>query len=239
MHALLTSLIALSGGALAGWGLVRALRARRRGLPPLLARRSRRFALVAYAVGSLLLLLPDQFAGLLVDAGASSSGAASALGFLAALVWRVAVVAGVGVGALVLWLSSERVTAPLGRAARAGLDLLPGSPARAAQRLRRREGLTAFPTTWAGLIEHDRDLAHVLLRREGPFDPRFDPTTVPGWDDPDVRHAMEALVACDRLRTSAPPVGMRDVLTTDYGRAVREFELAVESVTHRLSPPAR
>ena len=53
------------------------------------------------------------------------------------------------------------------------------------------------------------------------------------------RRAMEALVECDRVRTPEPPRGTRDVLGSEYGRAVAAFESAVVAAEENARAHAR
>ena len=94
-------------------------------------------------------------------------------------------------------------------------------------RLRRRAGSGDFPREWAALIEHDRALAHRLLGQGNHFEETAHQAALRDWSDPVTVRAMEALVQCDRVRTPVPPRGTRDVIGTDYGRAVAAFEQAV------------
>lgn len=222
MHALLTTLIALTGAGLAGWGFLRALRFRSRarggGSP-----RARRLGLWTYAAGGLLLLLPDIVAGAVVAPAAAGSEAGAILGTLAAFVWRCAVLLSIGTGGLVLWLTGRWVTESVTRT----IAMVPRPADFAHLRVRQQPGMREFPTEWDALIEHDRTLARRLLGQGSPFDDDRELASLRDYENPVTRSAMEALVECDRVRTPQPPRGTRDVLGSDYGRAVASFEAAV------------
>jgi len=241
VHALLTTVLALTGVGLTVWGFGRALRHRFRVGRPW-SPRARRSGLALYAVGGLLLLLPDVLAGAVVSAGAAGSEAVAVLGTLAWLVWQAAVVLGWGLGAVALGLTSARVMRP----ALAGVVRMVSAVPRRVDfehaRLRRRAGYGDFPREWAALIEHDRALAHRLLGQSNHFDDGAQPqvaATLGDWSDPMTRRAMEALVECDRVRTPEPPRGTRDVLGSEYGRAVAAFESAVVAAEENARAHAR
>lgn len=229
MHALLTTMLALTGAGLATWGFARTLRHRFSVRDRLRSLRGRRSGVILYAVGFVLLLVPDVLAGAVVASGPADNEATAVLGALGAVIWRAAVVLGCGLGALVLFLTSERVTRPV----QAGAVALAGRVPRRVDfehaRLRRREGLGEFPRQWGELVEHDRALARRLLGQGNGLETDFGAhrSALKDWDDPVTRRAMEALVECDRLRTPVPPRGTRDVLGSDYGRAVAAFDAAV------------
>lgn len=242
MHALLTTLIALVGAGLSTWGFARVLRHRFRVRDLLRSVRGRRTGLVMYAVGGFLLLVPDVVAGALVAAGPVDDSVGAVLGAIGALLWRAAVVLGLGLGALILWLTSAAVTMPVTSGVRAVIDSVPRRADFTHARWRRQAGLEQFPREWGTLIEHDRALARRLLGQGnhfeaavvGPFSASAsfgaageDLGALRDWHDPVTRQAMEALVECDRLRTPVPPRGTRDVLGSDYGRAVAAFDAAV------------
>lgn len=241
MHTLLTALLALTGVGVTTWGFLRTLRHRFRVRRPGFSRRGRRTGWIAYAVGGLLLLLPDVVAGLVVTAGAASSEAGAVLGALAWFVWRAAVVLGWLSGALALGLTSERVVRPVHGGVSRLVDAVPRRIDVTHAIERRRSGLADFPRAWAELIEHDRALAHRLLGQGNHLEaPRTDSSlaALRDWEDPVTRRAMEALVECDRLRTPVPPRGTRDVIGSDYGRAVAAFEQAVVAAEANASERA-
>lgn len=230
MHTFLTITTAVSGAGLALWGFVGALRHRHRVRGRVGSPRGRRLAIIAYAVGGLLLLVPDVVAGLVVTAGPSSSEALAVVGFLLASVYRLAVVLVVGLGAAAIGLTSRAVTTRLHRGANEVSTVLARVPRPVDlthARVRRRAGLHDFPREWEALIEHDRTLARRLLEQGNHFESHGRHGVLRDFTDPVTVAAMEALVECDRVRTPVPPRGTRDVLATDYGRAVASFESAV------------
>ncbi|HPF75925.1 MAG TPA: hypothetical protein PLP55_05195 [Phycicoccus elongatus] len=227
MHALLTALLGLTGAGLALWGFGRTLRHRYRARRPGFSRLGRRSGWALYAAGGLLLFLPDVLAGVLVAAGSASSDVTAVLGTLAWLLWRAAVVLGWGIGAIILALTSERVVRPVHGGVTRVVAAVPRRDDLAHARLRRQAGYGDFPREWAALIEHDRALAHRLLGQGNHFEETAHQAALRDWSDPVTVRAMEALVECDRVRTPVPPRGTRDVIGTDYGRAVAAFEQAV------------
>lgn len=241
MHALLTTMLALTGAGLATWGFARALRHRFSVRDRLRSVRGRRSGVILYAVGLLLLFVPDVVAGAVVTAGPAANEATAVLGTLGALIWRAAVLLGGALGALVLLLTSERVTRPVQAGVVSVVARVPRPIDFAQAKARRRSGLGDFPRQWGELIEHDRLLARRLLDQGNPFEAETvahafaggargaDLSVLRDWDDPVTRRAMEALVECDRLRTPVPPRGTRDVLGSDYGRAVAAFDAAVQA----------
>ncbi len=251
MHALLTTLVATLGLGLTSWGFARALRHRFAVRDRVRSLRGRRSGVLLYAVGGLVLLLPDLIVSALLAAPPSDDPALAVLGTLGGLLWRAAVVLGMSVGALVLWLTSERVTTPVRAGIVAAIDRVPRRADFEHAALRRRAGLIDFPREWTALVEHDRALARRLLGQGNHFEaavlgvgatiavpsgharsavrqaPVEDLSALRDWHDPVTRRALEALVECDRVRTPVPPRGTRDVLGSDYGRAVAAFEAAV------------
>lgn len=230
MNALLTTVVAVSGAGLALWGFVGALRHRHRVRGRAGSPRARRVAVIAYAVGGLLVLVPDLIAGLVVAGGPSSSQAVAVVGFLVATIYRLFVVVLLGLGAAAIGLTSRGVTTRVHRGATEVSTVIARVPRPVDlthARMRRQAGMGSFPREWESLIEHDRSLARRLLEQGNHFEPTAHHGVLRDFSDPVTVAAMEALVECDRVRTPLPPRGTRDVLATDYGRAVAAFEAAV------------
>lgn len=229
MSAVLTVLTAMTGGTLVLWGWARYLRHR-------FSRRTRsvagrRSGVAIAALGALLSLLPDLPARLVLDTGPAAGGVTGALDTVAMLVWRLAVLVGLGVVFGSMLLTRERVTAPLRAMADRGVatvvSVVPfGAPGHA-RALRRQPGLADFPRDWESVLERDAGLTRRLLDYERDLDRAADLPAMRDHSVPATAQAWRAMQRCDDLRPRAPIGRAGDVLLTDYGRAVAQFEAAV------------
>lgn len=224
---MLTVLVALAGGAAVVWGWARAVRSAFGRNDPMLARRRRRTGLALVAVGALLALTPDLWAGLLAGGGPRAGWATAAL-----WAYRLVVLGWLLVVALSLVATSRRVTAPVRRAVDAGRArvILAGSARLApVRRVRRPADLRGFPLDWDSLVDLEGRLSSALLRYEHDLEARSNRPAMHDYADPHTAAALQAMLRADALRTPTPPPGTRDVLDTDYGRAVVDLAAAVEA----------
>ncbi|MDO5502591.1 MAG: hypothetical protein Q4G67_05395 [Actinomycetia bacterium] len=218
---MLAALIALLGVGALVWGTTRYVRSRLQ--PALQERRERHraLALSAAGVGGVAMLVPDVLAGLLITS--APGGTAVTVGWV---LYRLVAAGMISLAVLVMWLSSDPVTARV----RSGRDkvvaTMPFSAAAATRRLRRREGLTDFPQEWNALLEHDRFLTRELLRYQRDADAAASRPVLADLEHPATNRAVQAMFRCDELRTATAPERASDVLATDYGRAVAEFHKA-------------
>lgn len=248
MHTLLTMFLATSGALVSTWGFFRALRHRVGVRQRLRSVRGRRTGVALFVVGGVLLLVPDLIAGLVVAAEPAADSPLAVLGVLGALVWRAAVLLGLMAGGGVLWLTSEQVSGWIRVGVSAAQQTIPRRADLVHVRARRRGEWANFPREWEALVEHDRALARRLLGQGNHFEAAVltsvgtsgdpaghrrssgpDLSALRDWSDPMTRAALEALVECDRVRTASPPPGTRDLLGSEYGRAVAAFDQAVRA----------
>jgi hypothetical protein len=227
---LLTMFVAMAGGGFVMWGWGRFLRGRFRVKDPALGVSVRRSGAIMAVGGGLLLLLPEVPSHLLFDVPAQT-GVAGAFGTFAAWVWRLGVLAGLSVVYGSMALLRERVTRPIREAAERGVaavvSLVPvGTPA-AARRMRRMPHLAAFPRDWTSLMAHDQMLTRRLLDYERNLDLGANLPAMRDHSVPATAAAWAAMMRCDALRSSAPMGRVREVLTTEYGRAVADFAVAL------------
>lgn len=220
MLAVLIGLVGL--GALA-WGTTHYVRSRLSARLGPRRERHRRIALSVAGAGATALLLPDVIAGLIL-AGTGGSGTLATIGWL---FYRLLALGAIGVASLVMWLTSDPFTAKVRRGRDTVVSAVPFGPGRATRTLRRRIG--AFPQEWNALLEHDRELTRQLLVYQRDADAAASYPSMADLQHPLTRAAVEAMFRCDTLRTMQPPAPVRDVLATDYGRAVADFDRALRS----------
>jgi hypothetical protein len=185
--------------------------------------RHRRIALGVFGVSAVALLVPDLIAGLVI----ASTGASGGLATVGWVVYRLFALGAIGIASVVMWLSSDPVTDKVRRGRDAVVMRVPFGPARDLRRMRRSLGATSFPQEWNALLEYDRELTRRLLRYQRDADAAASAPTMADLEHPLTRTAVEAMFRCDSLRTMQPPARVPDVLATDYGRAVAEFDRAL------------
>ena len=219
---MLAALIAVLGLGGLVWGTAHFVRSRLS--EPLRPRRERhrRLALAAAGVGGTALLVPDLLAGLVVTAG--EGGTLTAFGWF---LYRFLAFGAIGIAALVMWLSSDRVTSRIRRGVDTVVAVAPLGPGRQTRRMRRRLG--AFPQQWNELLEHDRELTRQLLSYQRDAETAAARPTMADLEHPLTKAAAEAMFRCDEVRTMAPPAHMHDVLATEYGQAVATFHRALDA----------
>lgn len=230
MATLLTMFVAMAGGGFVTWGWGRFLRGRFRVKDPAPGVSVRRSGAIMAVGGGLLLLLPEVPSHLLFDVPAQT-GVAGALGTFAAWVWRLCVLAGLSVVYGSMALMRERVTRPIRQAAERGMatvvSLVPVRAPREVRRMRRMPQLAAFPRDWQSLVAHDQLLTRRLLDYERNLDLAANLPAMRDHAVPATAAAWAAMMRCDALRSSAPMGQVREVLATDYGRAVADFAVAL------------
>lgn len=217
---MLAALIGLLGVGALVWGTVHYVRSRLSERLRPRRERHRRLALTVAGIGGTAFLLPDLLAGL-IGSTAGDSGAAAIGWFL----YRLLALGVIGVAALVMWLTSDRVTSKV-RLTRASLVAkAPLGPGRQTRRMRRRLG--QFPQEWNELLEHDRALTRQLLAYQRDADVAAARPTMADLENPHTKAAVAAMFRCDELRTTEAPSRVHDVLATDYGKAVADFDRAI------------
>ena len=216
---MLAALIGLLGLGGLVWGTTHYVRSRLSGRLQARRERHRRTALGVVAVSGTALLIPDVIAGLILTSTGSTSGLAAVGWFL----YRLAI----GISLVVMWLTSDPVTNKVRRGRDAVVARVPFGPARDVRRMRRSLGAASFPQEWNALLEYDRELTRRLLRYQRDADAAASAPTMADLEHPLTRAAVDAMFRCDTLRTMQPPAHVPDVLATDYGRAVAEFDRAL------------
>lgn len=217
---MLAALVALLGAGALAWGTVHYVRSRLSGRLQPRRERHRRLALGVVAVGGLGLLLPDLVAGLFV-AETGGSGAAT-IGWV---LYRLLALGAIGGAAFAMWLTSDPVTARVRRGRDAVVARAPLGPGRQTRRMRR--ALGAFPQEWQGLLEHDQRLTRALLAYQRDADAAASRPMMADLEHPLTKAAVDAMFRCDSLRTTQAPARVHDVLATEYGRAVADFDRAL------------
>jgi hypothetical protein len=238
MGTVLTVLTACAGFALTVWGARHYFRRRFDRNRHTLAGRAhslagRQVGAAMVAVGGFLAVFPDLPWGALADPVAQSAVG----GFFSAVFWllyRLAVVTGLlGLG-FSMFLVSERVTRPLGVASRRATDAvvlaMPFGPGRERREIHRQllggydlgggAASRRTPREWGELLTHEQALTARLLRYQRDPEARYNRPSMADFADPVTATALQAMLDADRLRSPMPPRGTRDVLLTDYGRAV-------------------
>ena len=226
MLAALVGLLGLGGLA---WGTTHYVRSRFSTRLRTRRERHRRIALSVAGAGGIALLIPDLLVGLVV----ATTGGSGALATVGWVLYRLFAVGAIGIAALVMWLTSDPVTAKVRRGRDAVVASVPFGPARATRRLRRQLG--SFPQEWNALLEHDRELTRRLLRYQRDADAAASLPTMADLQHPLTNAAVEAMFRCDTLRTSQAPAHAPDVLATDYGRAVAQFDRALRAAEEYAS----
>ncbi len=217
MFSLLSLLTALLGGALLGVGLKRYLHGQLGS-----AQRPSRYATRAHValvvIGALLLVAPESLSSVLggrVDGGTEVVLTVVRVITLVVLPWI----------ALLMLVTTARALA----GARRVLGVVAGRvPSWSGYAARRRYRLPDFPRDWPTLLDYDQQLTRRLLAYHHDVDFATNLPAMRDYDEPATKAALEAMFDCDRERTSAPPVFVRDVITTRYGVAVADFALALE-----------
>jgi hypothetical protein len=220
---MLAALIGLLGLGVLAWGTTHYVRSRLSVRLQARRERHRRIALGVAGMGATALLVPDVIAGLVV----ASTGASGGLAAVGWLLYRLLALGAIGVAALVMWLTSDPVTNRVRRGRDAVVARVPFGPAREVRRMRRSLASSAFPQEWNALLEYDRELTRRLLRYQRDADAAASAPTMADLEHPLTRAAVDAMFRCDTLRTMQPPAHVPDVLATDYGRAVAEFDRAL------------
>lgn len=226
---MLAALIGLLGLGGLAWGTTHYVRSRLSArLQP---RRDlhRRIALTLSGISGFALLVPDVLAGVVI----ASTGGSGALATVGWVLYRLLALGAIGVAALVMWVTSDPVTTKLRRRRDAVVASVPFGPARATRRMRRRLG--AFPQEWNALLDHDRELTRRLLRYQRDADAAASSPTMADLEHPLTKAAVDAMFRCDALRTMQPPARVPDILATDYGRAVAEFNRALRAAEEYAS----
>lgn len=222
MHALLTIGLGVAGAGLVATGWWRHLVRRRRERAGA-ARLPRWPARTAMAVGALLLLVPDVLAGLVVPAPVGT-GVGEALVIFLGVLYRLVVLIGLGVVALSLAMMSEHVLRPLDRLR---ARWMPGPEGRAARALRRTPVGRGLPRDQQALVTYELALGEHLLHYQRDAEAAFDRPALADLSDPVTAAAWQALFHAESLRPQRPLPTSRDVLSTDYGRAVLDLARAV------------
>lgn len=220
---MLAALIGLLGLGGLAWGTTHYVRSRLSSRLQARRERHRRIALGVVGVSATALLVPDLIAGLIV----SSTGGGGALTTIGWFLYRLLAVGAIGVSVVVMWLTSDPVTNRVRRGRDAVVARVPFGPARDVRRMRRSLGAASFPQEWNALLEYDRELTRRLLRYQRDADAAASAPTMADLEHPLTRAAVDAMFRCDTLRTMQPPAHVPDVLATDYGRAVAEFDRAL------------
>ena len=220
---MLAALIGLLGLGGLAWGTTHYVRSRLSTRLRSRRERHRRIALGVAGAGGLALLVPDLLAGLVV----ATTGGSGALATVGWVVYRLLAVGAIGIATLVMWLTSDPVTAKVRRGRDNVVAAMPFGPGRAARRTRRRLG--SFPREWDALLEHDRELTRQLLRYQRDADAAASRPTMADLQHPLTMAAVEAMFRCDALRSTQAPSHVPDVLATDYGRAVAQFDRALRA----------
>ena len=228
---MLAALVGLLGlGALA-WGTTHFVRSRLSERLRVRRERHRCLALGVAGTGAVALLMPDVLAGLVVSAGEPGTGAA--IGWF---VYRFLALGAIGIAALVMWLSSDRVTSKVRRGKDAVVALAPLGAAAQTRRMRRSIG--QFPQQWHELLEHDQRLTRQLLAYQRDADTAAARPAMADLENPFTKAAVDAMFHCDRVRTMAAPARVHDVLATEYGRAVADFDRAVQAAERHADSQA-
>ncbi|MFV0458951.1 MAG: hypothetical protein ACK5MT_09325 [Actinomycetales bacterium] len=168
--------------------------------------------------GALLLLAPELPASLALQTSPDGPG-------LAALwLWRMIVVGGLSLTAVITFLTSRAVTSTVVAGAN---EVAARVPSLSGRRVRRESGLADLPTDWDGLLEYDRQLTRRFLAYGHDLDLMTSHPVMRDYADPQTRRALVAMLECDRVRRSTAPVLTRDVLTTEYGKTVLAFARAM------------
>ncbi len=236
MSALLTFLTALAGGALVVTGWAGWFRARMRGAASI-TRRARRRAWAFITAGGLLALvpeLPSALLGILPDRSWPV--------VLLLLVYRMLVVVGLIAVVGTITLGHERVTRPVGRfvgdVRSTVVRTVPFGPGRDSRLLRRELAVGGFPARWDEVVALDHRLSQRLMAYERDEHARADRPAMRDFADPVTAGAWEAMLAADVLRSS-PRVGASvDALRTPYGRAVADFQVALEQAESNAAAKA-
>ena len=226
MLAALVGLLGLGGLA---WGTAHYVRSRLSVRLQARRERHRRIALGVAGLGGLALLIPDAIAGLVI----ASTGGSGALATVGWVVYRLFALGAIGIAALVMWVTSDPVTSRIRRGRDTVVASVPFGPARATRRMRRQLG--SFPQEWNALLEHDRELTRRLLRYQRDADAAASSPTMADLQHPLTKAAVDAMFRCDTLRTMQPPTRALDVLATDYGRAVADFDRALRAAEEYAS----
>lgn len=235
---MLAALIGLLGLGGLAWGTTHYVRSRFSTRLWSRRERHRRIALGVAGLGGLALLIPDAIAGLVI----ASTGGSGGLATVGWVVYRLFALGAIGIAALVMWVTSDPVTSRIRRGRDTVVSSVPFGPARATRRMRRQLG--SFPQEWNALLEHDRELTRRLLRYQRDADAAASSPTMADLQHPLTKAAVDAMFRCDTLRTMQPPTRALDVLATDYGRAVAEFDRALRTAeeyaaAHVVSSVAR
>ena len=220
---MLAALIGLLGLGGLAWGTTHYVRSRLSARLQARRERHRRIALGIVGLSGTALLIPDVIAGVVV-ASTGGSGALTTVGWV---LYRLLALGAIGIAAVVMWLTSDRVTNTVRRGRDAVAARVPFGPARDVRRMRRSLGPATFPQEWNALLEYDRELTRRLLRYQRDADAAASAPTMADLEHPLTRAAVDAMFRCDALRTMQPPARVPDVLATDYGRAVAEFDRAL------------
>lgn len=226
---MLAALIGLLGLGGLAWGTTHYVRSRFSTRLRARRERHRRLALTAAGVGGTALLVPDLIAGLVL----ASTGGSGALATMGWVLYRLVALGAIGVAALVMWVTSDPVTARIRRRRDAVVAAVPFGPARSTRRMRRELG--SFPQEWNALLEHDRELTRRLLRYQRDADAAASSPTLADLQHPLTKAAVDAMFRCDALRTMQAPPRALDVLATDYGRSVAEFDRALRAAEEYAS----
>jgi len=180
----------------------------------------RRLALGVTGLGGFALLVPDLIAGIVVTAGGGS-----ALATVGWVLYRLVALGAIGIAALIMWLTSDPITAKVRRGRDKVVALAPVGRGRQVRRMRRQLG--QFPQEWNALVEHDQRLTRQLLTYQRDADAASSRPTMADLEHPLTRAAVAAMFRCDELRTMQAPAHVHDVLATDYGQAVAAFDRAL------------
>ncbi|MCA1781487.1 MAG: hypothetical protein ABR500_09225 [Dermatophilaceae bacterium] len=226
---MLAALIGLLGLGGLAWGTTHYVRSRFSARLQPRRERHRRIALATVSVSGFALLAPDAIVGLVI----ASTGGSGTLATVGWVLYRLLAVGAIGIAALVMWLTSDPVTTRLRRRRDAVVASVPFGPARTTRRMRRHLG--AFPQEWNGLLEHDRELTRRLLRYQRDADAAASSPTMADLEHPLTKTAVDAMFRCDDLRTMQPPTHVLDILATDYGRAVAQFDQALRAAEEYAS----
>lgn len=82
-------------------------------------------------------------------------------------------------------------------------------------------------------------MARRLLAYEHDLELAVNAPVMRDYTDPHTAAAVHAMLACDTVRTTTAPLGIRDVHATPYGQAVAQFQRALEAAEANAARLAR
>lgn len=180
---------------------------------------------VAMGAGALVLLLPDAAATAIVGAPSGHAG----LWGVAGVLYRIIVLAWLGVLTGGLWLTRNRVVVSVTGARDRVLRVAHSLTDPEVRALRRTDVGKGMPRDLATLVRYEVHLGERLMGYQRDPDRAYDRPAMVDLADPVTAAAWEAMFRAEELRPAVPRPSGRDALASEYGHSVIALANAVSA----------